>query len=218
MREGDSKTGNIEQLSTGYLKLASGTTAQRPTSVANGMVRFNTETGRAEIYQQGNWERISADQYNSDVYPLIVGNTTSSPAQFMTDPTRGNKFLSDTVLTFKYTNPSAANLAWLSVDPAITDANYGYIASTPMTITTVTGFASSKSEAKTVSLYINETEYPNLISFPVNSSSDGAISVGVNYDLNYGDKIRYRVRTNASGNIGAIMIVVYVKFRHPGAT
>lgn len=38
-----------------YLKLPTGTTAQRPTSASNGMVRFNTDTREMEHYENGRW-------------------------------------------------------------------------------------------------------------------------------------------------------------------
>jgi hypothetical protein len=56
MREGRSQTGDIIQLSTGYIQVANGTTAQRPAAPANGMIRFNTDTGVTEIYQAGSWQ------------------------------------------------------------------------------------------------------------------------------------------------------------------
>ena len=40
---------------TGFLNLPSGTTAQRPVSPVAGMVRFNTTTGYAEIYNGSVW-------------------------------------------------------------------------------------------------------------------------------------------------------------------
>ena len=39
----------------GFLNLPSGTTAQRPSSPVAGMVRFNTTTGYAEIYNGSVW-------------------------------------------------------------------------------------------------------------------------------------------------------------------
>ena len=48
--------------STGYFALPSGTTAQRPGSPANGMVRYNSTTGFAEIYENSGW------------FPILVSN------------------------------------------------------------------------------------------------------------------------------------------------
>ena len=42
-----------------YLQLPSGTTAQRPASPVNGMIRFNTTTNYTEEYRGGNWVNIS---------------------------------------------------------------------------------------------------------------------------------------------------------------
>ena len=40
---------------TGFLRLPSGTTAQRPASPVAGMVRFNTTLGYAEVYTGTQW-------------------------------------------------------------------------------------------------------------------------------------------------------------------
>ena len=55
MRTGAETTGNITQSSTGYIQLASGTTAQRPASPVNGMARYNTDLVAFEGYQNGSW-------------------------------------------------------------------------------------------------------------------------------------------------------------------
>lgn len=40
---------------TGFLKVATGTTAQRPGSPQTGMIRFNTDEGYIEIYNGTAW-------------------------------------------------------------------------------------------------------------------------------------------------------------------
>jgi len=45
--------------STGYFDVPSGTTAQRPASPNNGMVRYNTSTLKFEFYQNGDWVNYS---------------------------------------------------------------------------------------------------------------------------------------------------------------
>lgn len=49
------RAGNITQASSGYLQLASGTTAQRPGSPVSGMLRYNTDVGTFEFYQGTTW-------------------------------------------------------------------------------------------------------------------------------------------------------------------
>ena len=41
--------------STGYFDLPAGTTAERPGSPVNGMIRYNTTTSQLEVYQNGGW-------------------------------------------------------------------------------------------------------------------------------------------------------------------
>ena len=43
---------------TGFLTLPAGTTAQRPGSPANGMVRFNSTLNLLEGYYDGSWGNI----------------------------------------------------------------------------------------------------------------------------------------------------------------
>ena len=45
---------------TGFLQMPSGTTAQRPASPSNGMMRYNTTLGVLEAYASGSWVVIGA--------------------------------------------------------------------------------------------------------------------------------------------------------------
>ena len=46
--------GNVRHISTGYHLLPKGSTAQRPLLLESGMLRYNTDTHRAEIVHNGN--------------------------------------------------------------------------------------------------------------------------------------------------------------------
>lgn len=46
---------NIELRGTGYLKLATGTSAQRPATASAGMIRFNTSISALEYYDGSSW-------------------------------------------------------------------------------------------------------------------------------------------------------------------
>ncbi len=55
---------NLNVNTTGYLKIPSGTTAQRPGSPAVGMLRWNTTTGKLEYYTNGSrWEEMTIPFY-----------------------------------------------------------------------------------------------------------------------------------------------------------
>jgi hypothetical protein len=56
---------------TGAMLLPSGTTAQRPTTPIDGMVRYNSTTGQNEIYQSGSWNALSFT-YTVD-YLIVAG-------------------------------------------------------------------------------------------------------------------------------------------------
>ena len=57
--------------STGYFDLPSGTTAERPASPANGMVRYNTTLAQFEVYQNGAWIQYVV-AYNVE-YLVVAG-------------------------------------------------------------------------------------------------------------------------------------------------
>ena len=57
--------------STGFFDLPKGTTAQRPASAANGMVRYNTTLEVSEEYRDGAWNTLS------NVFQASGGTETS---------------------------------------------------------------------------------------------------------------------------------------------
>lgn len=49
---------NVTLSSTGAFTVPSGTTAQRPATPVNGMLRYNTTIPQLEIYVGGNWTAL----------------------------------------------------------------------------------------------------------------------------------------------------------------
>ena len=98
MREGASTTGNITMNSTGFLKLAGGTTAQRPASPSPGTIRFNSDTGHNEIFQLSQWNNLPSFANTAiSVQNLTLGNTANSTGNmvYWNDPASYNKTLSE---------------------------------------------------------------------------------------------------------------------------
>jgi hypothetical protein len=62
---------------TGSLKLPSGTTAQRPSSSAVGMLRYNSSTSTYERYDSSGWTAITTTSSTSDLSDTTTGNKTS---------------------------------------------------------------------------------------------------------------------------------------------
>jgi len=50
--------GNVRVLSTGFVLISAGTTAQRPLTPVNGQIRYNTDFGQFEGYANGAWGNI----------------------------------------------------------------------------------------------------------------------------------------------------------------
>ena len=64
--------------STGYFDLPTGTTAQRPASPVNGMVRYNTTNQEFEVYQNGSWRALTTQTtgiYSVD-YLIVAGGAS----------------------------------------------------------------------------------------------------------------------------------------------
>lgn len=81
-------SGNLTFLGTGVLQLPSGTTSQEPGVPSVGMMRWNTTTGRLEVYDGSTWRnfvRLSGDTISgalavSGVTTLSGGATVPTPA------------------------------------------------------------------------------------------------------------------------------------------
>jgi hypothetical protein len=63
-----SATGNVTFSGTGSTKLQAGTTAQRPGTPADGMIRYNSDEDSFEGYINGAWGGISGAQANGVIY------------------------------------------------------------------------------------------------------------------------------------------------------
>ena len=60
---------------TNYVKLPSGTTAQRPATLNAGMIRFNSTVGLFEIYDGTEWAYVGETKSNGVIH---INNTTTS--------------------------------------------------------------------------------------------------------------------------------------------
>ncbi|QQG35807.1 MAG: tail fiber domain-containing protein [Micavibrio aeruginosavorus] len=89
------KDGLISFTSSGAVALNSGTTAQRPASPTNGMLRYNSETGKFEGYQAGAWQ---------DIVTGAAGGSASAPDRGIQFNSGGN-FAADS--NFVYTSQGA---------------------------------------------------------------------------------------------------------------
>lgn len=58
--------------STGYFALPSGTTAQRPGTPAEGMMRFNTTNNENESYVNGSWQALSSQTPGAYIVDYLI--------------------------------------------------------------------------------------------------------------------------------------------------
>lgn len=64
---------DITQSSTGFIKIASGSDAQRPASPANGMIRYSTTQNTLEGYIAGSWQPVGSTTYNNMIVQRFDG-------------------------------------------------------------------------------------------------------------------------------------------------
>jgi len=65
---------NTATSSTGYFALPKGTSAQRPSSPTQGMMRYNTQLGEYEVYTSSTWRSIDNSAYVKAIeYTVIAG-------------------------------------------------------------------------------------------------------------------------------------------------
>lgn len=94
-----SSTGTVDITGTGSVKIPVGTTAQRPSSPLNGMIRFNTTLNEFEIYGNGGWKVLSepflAEGGTKTISGSNVTHTFTSSGSFVVS---GQKTVDVTVL------------------------------------------------------------------------------------------------------------------------
>tara|TARA_Y100000356_G_scaffold52091_2_gene41893 strand:+ start:774 stop:3530 length:2757 start_codon:yes stop_codon:yes gene_type:complete len=92
---------------TDFVKLPSGTTAQRPGSPAAGQFRFNTTIGDAEVYDGTAWQRmgIAPPTFSSVDYP--GDDTALDPAGGQSLIINGSTFNTGVTVTIDGTTPSS---------------------------------------------------------------------------------------------------------------
>lgn len=61
---------------TSAIKVATGTTAERPATPSNGMMRYNTTSGRFEFYENGSWVSYSTTSGSTSI--TLTGDVTGS--------------------------------------------------------------------------------------------------------------------------------------------
>ena len=75
--------------STGYFDLPAGTTAQRPGSPANGMVRYNTDEDCYECYVETEWKKIDVTKFPYSIDFLVIGGGAAGGTGGSAEPAGG---------------------------------------------------------------------------------------------------------------------------------
>ncbi|MFN3827129.1 MAG: tail fiber domain-containing protein [Micavibrio sp.] len=119
-----SSVGDVTLNGTGAIKLHSGTTAQRPGTAIDGMIRYNSESGKFEGYQAGAWQDILTSAVAGgaaapvDAVQFNSGGNFAGSAQFVYNETDGLRvgwgtepsYYDATITLFE--NASGASLRW----------------------------------------------------------------------------------------------------------
>jgi hypothetical protein len=113
-----------------HIKLPAGTTAQRPGSPTNGMIRYNTDEETFEGYVDGAWGPIGGAE-------IVLTPTNVSPANGATDVTFTNPVLEGSPYYHLYGKPKANGQWQISVTSDFSSTNVNAIVSgTAVTYTT----------------------------------------------------------------------------------
>lgn len=64
--------GNAHFGGTGALRLPAGTTGQRPAATSTGMIRYNSTTNQAEIYNGTSWEEVGGGPFDATGGDIII--------------------------------------------------------------------------------------------------------------------------------------------------
>lgn len=81
---------DVSQSSTGFLKVASGTDAQRPGTPTNGMIRYSTTSQSFEGYINGQWQPIGAGSLNIAVQRFSGTGAVPQNLTLTTPPASAN--------------------------------------------------------------------------------------------------------------------------------
>ena len=139
---------------TGYQRLAAGTTSDRPSSPLPGTTRFNTDTNFVEMFMAGNWQNMP------HLRDIEFRADPSSSVLYRKMP--DGKFLSVATLGLTYASANTANLSWVYIDSNINWALAGYTSAFYGTIVYVGVYTDTTDVTKAISIYVNNDEVSNV--------------------------------------------------------
>jgi hypothetical protein len=230
MKNGYMTVGNLSQFSTGYIRIANGTTAQRPAAPTDGMIRLNKTKGIYEFYLNGTWVtflQANADnQIISDIGTYQIPNVSgmlSEPMMFIEDVTRNNKMLSVAGNIYSWSSNYINNDDWIML-PNIYTSEAGFVMPYDGTITGITSYtAEANYHTKSFSVWVNnvENKEAHYINGLNTDKSVKTVSTN-NIDFTRGSNIRLQARTPANysgfymGGIQYVTFAMQVKWRYAG--
>lgn len=202
----------------GAMILPSGTTLQRPTPV-NGMIRYNSQTGYSEVYQQSNWNSIgitfngtspttafrsSADITNqaaSGVYYIKTANMASAQQYFVDYSTAGGPWVR--IFLASTDNYNQTSFSWDNSETPNLLANcqyfmYGFCNTANNALTYPWAFRFNDSTTLAGSADANKTAFFN--GPPMGHGSAGAPLITLVYTIRLADSSTYTgyLRTGSS--------------------
>lgn len=194
-----------------YTQIAAGPTTSRPVPALDGMTRFNTTKNVLELFHDDGWYALSpAGTHSLEVESLNgLNGVVSDPLLFVRNGVT-DQALSVATLNFPFSHAGPSNKTWLQIDSNITDANVGYESPFEAAIIGITGSVARTNKTKSVSIYVNNTEYTNALTFQENGGYTATNLVAI--PISAGDKVRARL-VSENGNQGAVAIQIILKWR-----
>lgn len=197
----------------GAITIPSGTIAQRPTPTV-GMIRYNSETGYYEVYQNGAWRTLLASQ-SAILTAQLTGQdgATSEPLAFIFDTTR-SKNLSIETAQYVFSDNSMASNDFILIASNL-NAAVGYVLPYDGTIIRITAYSNNgNGSSKNMSVYLDDTEFAGQLTIGAASNVPvTATNTDVNIDFSAGNLLRLRARAGSGGSVLSPAFSVFVKWR-----
>ncbi len=169
--------------------------AELATEIAAGNITVDADTLNALSGSTGKVQ-VSSTQLGIDTY-------TGQLCYY--DATIG-KYMGIAIISLVLANGNAADQSWLYINSDINSAQMGYVSSIYGTVTTLTAYTDTPAIAKSIAVWVNNTEYTDTI---VLGAAQNANAVSTNIDFNIGDTVRLRVNSDTPGPVGAVYVTAF---------
>lgn len=168
---------------TGYLQMAIGNTVARPSSPIGGMTRFNTDSDIVEMYQGSGW-------HNMPNWGNAIISTDTNGILYAYSSSSGKTLATNTVEA-DFSTANAHNKTWLQVNDVLVGSGVSFNVAFDATLLLIHAYSGQQGE-KSLSLYVDDTEYANIVTW-ADTDAAGINKINdINIDTDVGHQVRFR--------------------------